>query len=363
VGYVSPNFRLHAEVFFLVPLLSAHNHAELEVFCYSDVVSADELTAELRSYSDVWRETTGLSDEQVAQIVRTDKIDILVDLTMHMANSRALLFARKPAPVQVCWLAYQGTTGLATMDYRLTDPHLDPPGLFDRYYSEESIRLADSFWCYDPLVSEPGVNSLPALERGSITFGSLNNFCKVNDDVLRLWARVMKAVDRSHLIVLAGEGSHRRRTLEVLEGEGIASERVTFHRAMPRPDYLRLYHQIDIGLDTFPYNGQTTTLDGLWMGVPVVTLLGRTSAARAGNSILRNLGMPELVAESPDEFVSIAARFATDLTRLSELRASLRNRLKNSTLMDAPRFARNVEAAFREMWKRWCAARSRSPSR
>jgi predicted O-linked N-acetylglucosamine transferase (SPINDLY family) len=358
IGYVSPNFRNHAGSFFLAPLFSAHNHKLFEIFCYSDIVVPDAITAKLRSYSDEWRETAGLSDEQVAELIRADKIDILVDLTMHMADGRPLLFARKPAPVQVCWLAYQGTTGLSTMDYRLTDAHLDPPGLFDHYYSEESIRLPDSFWCYDPLTDEPAVNSLPALEKGYVTFGCLNNFCKVTDDVLRLWARVLSAVDRSKLILLAGEGSHRERAIRFLEREGISRERITFQAFLPRPDYLRLYHQIDIGLDTFPYNGQTTTLDAVWMGVPVVTIIGQaTSVARAGASILRNLGTPELIAESADEFVAIAVELANNSGRLAELRTSLRQRLEKSPLMDASRFAANVEAAYRGMWRRWCAGR------
>jgi predicted O-linked N-acetylglucosamine transferase (SPINDLY family) len=358
IGYVSANFRFHAGAFFLAPLFSAHSHQQFEIFCYSDIVWQDAITAKLRSYSDVWRNTARLSDERLVELIRTDQIDILVDLTMHMADGRPLLFARKPAPIQVCWLAYQGTTGMSTIDYRLTDSHLDPPGVFDHYYSEESIRLPDSFWCYDPLTNEPAVNPLPAVRKGYVTFGCLNNFCKVTDDVLRLWARVLRAVDRSRLILLAGEGSHRKRAIQFLERDGISRERITFHSFLPRSDYLRLYHEIDIGLDSFPYNGQTTTLDAVWMGVPVVTIIGQaTSVARAGASVLRNLGTPELIAESPDQFVSIAVNLADDSRRLAELRISLRQRLEKSPLMDAPRFAANVESAYRSMWHRWCAAR------
>lgn len=354
IGYVSPNLRLHAEAYFLVPLLASHNREHFEIFCYSDVAAPDDITAKFRSHSDVWRETNGLSDEAVAQLVRDDQIDILIDLTMHMAHGRPLLFARKPAPVQVCWLAYQGTTGLSTIDYRFTDQNLDPPGLFDHYYSEESVWL-ESFWCYDPLTKEPAVNSLPALEKGHITFGSLNNFCKVNDDVLQLWAHVLRAVGRSRLMLLAAEGSHRQRTRDFLAAEGIAPERVEFRFFMPRPEYLKLYHEIDIGLDTFPYNGQTTTLDAIWMGVPVVTIEGhQTSAARAGTSRLRNLGMQTLIADSPNQFVSIAVEMANDLRCLGTLRASLRQRLEESPLMNAPRFAGNVEVAYRTMWQGWC---------
>jgi predicted O-linked N-acetylglucosamine transferase (SPINDLY family) len=354
VGYVSPDFRKHAESFFTAPLLSAHDHQNFEIFCYADVTCPDRITARLRSCADVWQNISGLTDERVAQLVRQDKIDILVDLTMHMARNRLLVFARKPAPVQVCWLAYQGTTGLSTIDYRLTDSYIDPPGLHDHYYSEESVRLADAFWCYDPLANEPGITDLPAWDSGYITFGCLNNFCKVNSLVLRQWAQVLKAVDRSQLVLLAAEGSHRQETLDVLELEDVKPDRVTFVAKLPRAQYLELYHRIDIGLDTFPYTGQTTSLDAFWLGVPVITLVGQTAVARAGLSLLINLGLPELIAETPEQFVSIAVELTNDLPRLRNLRKTLRDRLQASPLMDAPRFARNVEAAYREMWRRWC---------
>jgi predicted O-linked N-acetylglucosamine transferase (SPINDLY family) len=359
---VSPDFRNHAESFFTVPLLSAHNHQDFEIFCYADVACPDGITARFRGCADVWRDIAGLTDEQLAQRVRRDKIDILVDLTMHMARNRLLAFARKPAPVQVCWLAYQGTTGLSAIDYRLTDPHIDPPGLFDGCCSEEPVRLPDAFWCYDPAASEPAasgtaVSALPVLEKGHVTFGCLNNFCKVNGPVLSLWAQVLKAVDRSRLVLLAAEGSARRHTLDLLEQEGVPPGRVTFVGRVPRPRYMELYHGIDIGLDTFPYTGQTTSLDAFWLGVPVITLVGQTPAARAGLSLLSNLGLPELVAQAPEQFVIIAAGLANDLPRLKDLRATLRDRLQNSPLMDAPRFAGNVEAAYRNMWQRWCTAR------
>ena len=337
------------------PFSRAHDHENFEVFCYADVARPDAITARLRPLADVWRNIAGLTDEQVARLVRQDRIDILVDLTMHMARNRLLVFARKPAPVQVSWLAYPGTTGLSTVDYRLTDPYIDPPGLHDHDYSEESIRLPDAFWCYDPLASEPAVGALPALGNGYITFGCLNNFCKVNDSVLKLWAHVLEAVDGSRLVLLAPQGSPRRRTLDLLERNGVDRDRVTFMAREPRPQYLELYHRIDIGLDTFPYNGHTTSLDAFWMGVPVVTLVGSTPVARAGLSLLTNLGSPELVATTREQFVSIAVALADDLPRLSELRATLRDRMQASPLMDAPHFARMVEAAYREMWRRWCA--------
>ncbi len=274
IGYVSPDFRDHVLAFSTTPLLSAHDHENFEIYCYANVARPDGITARLRSLADDWRDIAGLSDERVARLVREDRIDILVDLTMHMARNRLLVFARKPAPVQVSWMAYPGTTGLSTVDYRLTDTYIDPPGLHDHDCSEESIRLPDAFWCYDPLAGETAVSALPAVENGFITFGCLNNFCKVNDAVIWLWAQVLKAAGGSRLLLLAPEGSPRRRTLDLLEREGVKRDRVTFVARQSRPRYLELYNHIDIGLDTFPYNGHTTSLDAFWKGVPVVTLVG-----------------------------------------------------------------------------------------
>jgi len=271
-----------------------------------------------------------------------------------MAQNRLLVFARKPAPVQLTFAGYPGTTGLKAIDYRLTDPHLDPPDLHAEYYSEESIRLSDSFWCYDPLDSDQAVNALPAIENGYVTFGCLNNFCKVNPPILKMWASVLNAVDRSRLIVLSGEGTHRREMLQKLADNGIDAARVTFVSNQPRQQYLKTYHQIDIGLDTLPYNGHSTSLDSYWMGIPVVTLVGNTVVGRAGMSQLMNLGMPELVADTPERFVMIAKGLAQDLPRLSDIRATLRQRMQSSPLMDAPGFARSIEAAYRDVWQRWC---------
>ena len=354
IGYVSPDFREHCQALFTVPLFSAHDHEHFEIVCYADVLRPDGITARLRSHADAWRSIAGLDDEQVAQWIRRDGIDILVDLIMHMARNRLLVFARKPAPVQACWLAYPGTTGIAAVDYRITDPYLDPPGPRVDCYAEESVRLPDCFWCYDPLDGEPPVNALPAAEKGYVSFGCLNNFCKVNPSVLKIWARVLRAVDRSRLTILAGEGTHRRRTLDLLAEEGVGRERVTFVAHQPRPQYLKYYHGIDIGLDTVPYNGHTTSLDSFWMGVPVVTLVGPTVVGRAGLCQLMNLGLPELIAASPEQYTQIAAELARDPARLSDLRATLRDRMRASPLMNFPRFARNIEAAYREMWLRWC---------
>jgi predicted O-linked N-acetylglucosamine transferase (SPINDLY family) len=366
IGYVSPDFHEHACTCAILPLLTNHDHKAFEIFCYSNVAKEDEITQRLRGYADVWRDIVGASDPHVASMIREDQIDILVDLAMHTAENRLMVFARKPAPVQVAWLAYVGTTGLSTVDYRLTDAYLDPPGLFDACYSEESFRLPDCFMCYDPLVDPLPVSALPARRNGSITFGSLNNFCKVNDECLELWARVIRAVPRSRLVLVAPRDPARDRVLAKLEAEGIASSRVEFAAdRVSRAEYLRLYGGIDIGLDPLPYNGHATSLDAFWMGVPTLTLVGKTVVGRAGLSLLGNLGLKELAAEEPGEFVAVATQLANDWDRLEQLRGSLRERMQQSPLMDGKRFARNLERAYREMWRRWCqegrSERSGSP--
>jgi protein O-GlcNAc transferase len=354
IGYVSPHFREHVLALFLTPLLESRDRELFEVTCYSDVVRSDDKTQRLRASADVWQNVAGLLDEQLAERIRAAEIDILVDLTMHMEGSRPLLFARKPAPVQACWFAYPGTTGLSAMDYRMTDRYLDPPGMFDAFYSEKSVRLPDAFWCYDPLTEGPAVGPLPATKNEFITFGSLNSFSKMNEGVLALWGRVMAAVPASRLLMLAPEGSAREWVLDALAPFGVHGERVTFVGRQPRAKYLELYQQIDIGVDTIPANGHTTSLDALWMGVPVVTLVGQTAIGRGGVSILQNLGQPELIAQTPEQYVEIVLRLASDIARLAELRQMLRGKLEQSPLMDRERFARGIEGAYREMWREWC---------
>jgi protein O-GlcNAc transferase len=351
IGYVSPDFRTHCQSFFTIPLLSHHDHSQFEIFCYADIDRPDATTARLQSVADTWRATHGLRDEQIARIIREDQIDILVDLTMHMGGSRPLIFARKPAPVQVTWLAYPGTTGVEAIDYRLTDSYLDPPGEHDNWYSEKTWRLAETFWCYDPLTDQPAVNELPALKSGRITFGCFNNFCKVNDVVLEHWRSVLDAVAGSRLILMAPPGKHRNRVLEKL------GDRVEFISFMPREEYLRSYHRIDLGLDTYPYNGHTTSLDSLWMGVPVISLFGASPVSRAGFSQLSNLGLQrDFAAAMPHEFTALAVKWAGNIDGLAELRRTLRSRMQASPLMDGARFARNVESAYRQMWRNWCGS-------
>jgi predicted O-linked N-acetylglucosamine transferase (SPINDLY family) len=287
-------------------------------------------------------------------MIRADGIDILVDLTMHMGNGRPLLFARQPAPIQVAWLAYPGTTGLAAIDYRISDPRLDPEGGAEPYV-ERTWRLPDSFWCYDPLTRDPEVGPLPALARGQLTFGCLNNPCKLTDATLRLWGEVLRALPDSRLMIMAREGRQRDALRRRLAAVGIEGTRIEFTPYRPRAEYLRSYQEIDVGLDTLPYNGHTTSLDSLWMGVPVISRVGATCVGRGGLSQLVQVDLPELAVETDAAFTAAALALARDLPRLAALRAGLRGRLERSPLMDAPRFARHLEAAFRAMWRAHCA--------
>jgi protein O-GlcNAc transferase len=351
IGYVSPDFRSHTLSFFFRPLFAAHDREQCEIYGYSNVAKPDAITDTLRGHCRKWQDIIGMPDSVVADAIRADRIDILVDTTMHMARNRLLVFARKPAPIQVCWLAYPGTTGIDAMDYRVTDPYLDPSAGGDQLYSEKSIRLPNSIWCFDPF-SDEGVEPPPALKNGFVTFGCLNNFCKINDGVLSAWSQILSAVPNSRLLLHAPLGSSRQWVLDRLK---FGTERVEFVQRRKYADYLKAHHQIDITLDTFPYNGHTTGLDSVWMGVPIITKRGETSVSRGGASILAIIEFPELISDDVDGYVSGAVQLAGNPQRLSELRGQLRQRLKDSPLMDGPRFARDLENAYRQMWRAWCA--------
>jgi predicted O-linked N-acetylglucosamine transferase (SPINDLY family) len=354
IGYVSPDFRDHAVGRCLLPLFERHDRERFEILCYSGVTRPDWVTERLRARAGKWRSTVGVPDDRLAETIREDAADILVDLSLHTAGNRLPVFARQSAPVQVAWLAYPGSTGLPGIGYRLTDACMDPPGEKPAWSSEEPVRLPGCWCCYQPADETPEINGLPALSARGVTFGSLNNFAKMHDGPLALWARVLEAVNGSRLLMLCPEGSARDRVRAFFDARGIAAERIELARIAPRREYLALYHQIDIGLDPFPYNGMATTCDALWMGVPVLTLPGVTPASRAGFSLLSSIGLGELAAQTEEDFVRMAVELAGDIPRLADLRATLRRRMLASPLMDAPRFAQNVEAAYRSMWRAWC---------
>ncbi len=358
VGYVSPDFRSHAVSYFILPLLESHDRAKVEVYCYSGVGLPDKTTAVIRQCADEWRDVLALSDEALAAQIRTDGIDILVDLTLHTAKSRLLVFARKPAPVQVSWLAYPGSTGLETIDYRLTDAYMEPVLQDGDPAGERPARLPDSWCCYRAFEMFPDVSDLPAAGVGHVTFGSLNKFSRVNDAVLHCWCGVLRAAPGSRLLMLCPKGRSRDRVISYFDAQGVTGERVEFVAQDSWDTYIGHYRRIDIALDSFPCNGMTATCHALYMGAPVVTLPGETPASRAGLSLVSTIGLPELAAQSEGGYVRIATELASNLSRLSELRLAMRGRMQASPLMDAPRFAGNVEAAYREMWRRWCEATS-----
>lgn len=355
VGYVSSHFRYHAVSFFAEPLIIAHDPQEIEVYCYADVRRPDDVTARLRTRADGWRDIAGHSDEQVAEQIRADKVDILVDLAGHIGGNRLLVFARKPAPVQVSYLGYQNTTGMSAMDYRLTDQHADPVGTTDAFYTEALFRLPGSFFCFHPPEPAPAVNALPAASRGYVTFASLNHIPKLTAEAFDTWAEILRAVPDSRLIVLAyAPGALETRVQQQMGRAGVDPARISVVNKRPRYDYLAMHHEIDIALDSFPFNGHTTVCDALWMGVPSVMLEGATYASRFGGSALVNLGLTDLIAHSRQQYVERAVALASDGQRLAELRATLRDRLAASSLVDAADFSRRAEAAYRQMWRAWC---------
>lgn len=359
VGYVSSDFRLHSVAFFLEPLLVGHDASQVEIFCYSGVPRPDATTARMQGWAHHWRDIAGLPDEQVAAMVSADGIDILLDLAGYTGGCRLGMFARKPAPVQVSWLGYPDTTGLEAMDYRFTDALADPEGR-DAFNVESLVRLPGCFLCYKPVPEAPQVALLPALENGYVTFGSFNILPKVNEEVVALWAEVLRSVPQSRLFIKSPpltDSATAERYYGLFESHGIGRDRVELigHTAT-QAAHLGLYQRMDIALDTFSYNGTTTTCEALWMGVPVITLAGERHAGRVGVSLLNAVGMQGWIAETPEQYVATAAKMAADLRGLAELRAGLRERMAVSPLCDGKSFAVKVEAAYREMWRKYCAS-------
>ncbi len=356
VGYVSPYFREHAVNFFTEPLIVAHEHENFEIFLYSDNRRNDDATERLKAAADHWRETRFLTDEKLAELVREDRIDILVDLTGHLALHRLLAFARRPAPVQVTYIGYQNTTGMSAMDYRLTDARADPPGETDRYHTEKLARLPRSYFCYQPAGDVPEVTPLPAKSAGHVTFGSFNNFTKVTPQVIETWLKILVRVPDSRLLVLANRGGYVQRHFERQAREqGVDPQRIELFNRMPRDKYYQLLQQADIALDPFPFNGHTTTCDCIWLGLPVVMLQGDTYASRFGSGVLAPLGLDRQITRTVTDYIDRAVELAGDIDRLTELRATLRQRMASSVLLDFAGFARDIEAAYRQMWLEYCA--------
>lgn len=355
IGYVSPDFRKHSVAYFFEPLLARHDRAEVEVYCYAEVEKPDAVTERIQTLADHWYSTVGVTDDELAERIRADQVDILVDLAGHTKDTRLPVFALQPAPIQVTWLGYPNTSGLASMDYRLTDAICDPPGIADALMTEVPVRLPDGFLCYRPDDEAPNIVDPPGEDAGYITFGTFNNLMKISPDVVELWSALLVREPTARLLIknfgMADEAV-RHRLLASFEGRGIEQDRlILMSTASTTADHLSLYGKIDIALDTFPYNGTTTSCEALWMGVPVITLMGDRHAARVGASLLQRIGMTELVARDRDDYLRIAAGLTQDRQRLRQLRHQLRDRMRASPLMNETGFAKEIEAAFREMIK------------
>jgi predicted O-linked N-acetylglucosamine transferase (SPINDLY family) len=358
IGYVSPYFRRHAVTFFLESVIEHHDRERTQVVLYADVANPDDYSARLRSYGAAWRDTVGMSDAQLSSAIRQDAIDVLVDLSGHTPHHRLLAFARRPAPVQVTWNGYPNTTGMTGMDYRITDAYCDPPGTTEHLHSEKLVRLPEIFMTWRPPDRAPEVGPLPALATGHVTFASFNGCYKITPALVALWSRILDQVPGSRLMLLTlGSAVAAGRVRDLFARNGTDPQRLDILPRVTHDEFLSAHQRADIALDAFPYHGTTTTCFSLWMGLPVVVLAGACHASRVGVSMLSNLGLPQLIAHSGDEYVAVAVRLASDLPELARLRAGMRERMLRSPLTDGRGCARALESAFRQMWTAWCLER------
>jgi len=358
IGFVSPDLGRHPVGYFVVGLLENLPKDKIETVVYCDCPS-DDLTGRIKAATDVWHDIRGTSDDKLALAISADAIDILIDLSGHSANNRLLVFARKPAPLQVTWAGYVGTTGLSAIDYLISDRYSTPTDE-EQFYQEKVIRMADGWLCYSPPDYAPAVAAAPFKKNGFVTFGSLSNPAKINEDVVSTWARILGGAVNSRLL-LKYKGidfkTNRERLTRLFEGHAIDRSRITFEGRTPHAEALASYNDIDIALDPFPYSGGLTTYEALWMGVPVITLAGETFASRHSFSHLSTIGLPELVAFAPDDYVRLALELANDGDRLAGLRADLRDKMANSPLCDGDKFARGFAVLMRDIWRDWCSSK------
>ncbi len=356
IGYISADFRMHSIAYNFEAFLNGHNRQVVEVYGYGNVARPDKITKRIKNKFDHYRSVYGLSDKAAADLIVRDRIDILVELGGYSADHRMLVLAYKPAPIQVDY-GGMDTSGMQQIDYRLTDEILDPPGS-EKFYTEELIYLPDGVFCYTPPDFAPPVATLPALRNGYVTFGSFNANLKVNPHILSLWAQILKANDTSRLIMKFGGGDDQKikeRFYRSFEQFGINRDRINIFGWKKPIEHLQLYNEVDIALDTYPYNGCLTTLEGLWMGIPTITLAGKGFyLCRVGLTILSRIGLEYFAASGPDEYVAKGVALAQKPDALAKIRASMRGRMAASVLCDAKGFAGNIEAAYRKMWHRWC---------
>ncbi|MBP2228899.1 putative O-linked N-acetylglucosamine transferase (SPINDLY family) [Azospirillum agricola] len=357
VGYVSPDFCHHACAHFIEPLLREHDRGAVEVLCYATGRRRDDMTLRLEALADGWRSLADLDDAAAAALVERDRVDLLIDLAGHTAGGRPLLFARRPAPVQVTWLGYPDTTGMPAVDCRLTDAIADPPGETDGWHAERLVRLPRGFLAFQPPAGAGPVGETPAAANGFVTFGSFNSLAKLTPEVVRVWSALLARMPSARLLLKCHgleDAAVRDSVRRDFARRGVRPERVELLTPVESAaGHLRAYDRLDVALDPFPYNGTTTTCEALWMGVPVVTLAGRHHVARVGASLLTRCGLDELIGRDEAGYVEAAAALAGDLARLSGLRRGMRARLEGSSLLDHRGFARSVEEACRAMWRGW----------
>lgn len=351
LGFVSADLARHPVGYFLIRVLENLDHSQVETYCYSDRILKDDYTQRFQQAATQWRDVMGVGHEQLAEQIRADQIDILFDLAGHTAYNRMLVFARKPAPIQIAWIGYEGTTGLSSMTYLLADRFVLPPE-FEGFYKEKILRMPDDYLCYEPPQNSPEVGPLPAEANGHLTFGSFNNLAKITSTVLDTWSEILRRAPRSRLLMKyrgLGDPQIRQRFLEEFTARGIDPGRLDLLPPSSYNEYLETYHRVDLILDSFPFSGGTTSCDALWMGVPMITCPGETFASRHSLTHLSNIGLTETIAHSQDEYISMAVEWENRLPRLSEIRAGLRDRMVRSPLCDGPRFAENFLKLMRDV--------------
>ena len=355
VGYVSADFYRHPVALFAIPLLERHDRSVCEIYGYSTGSTQDGVTRQLQSLIDAWRDAAPMSDAELVEAIGRDEIDILVDLSGHSGIPRLGVFAQQPAPVQASWLGYLNTTGLTRIQYRLCDGYTDPQGVTDRLHTETLVRLPTSQWCYRPFVSSAPSEAPPFKRNGFVTFGSFNHTPKLSRSALRLWAEILARLPEARLVLVGLSDGHAQDSLlQYFTSAGVAASRITAVPRVELDEYFSWFNSVDIALDTMPYSGGTTTCDALWMGVPAITAPGARSVSRSSGSILSTVGLSEWIASTPEDYVRLAVELAGNEANITRLRRSLRTRMLASPLMDEPRFARDVEAAYRRMWRAWC---------
>ena len=357
VGFLSADFKNHPVGRLMEALWPRLDRSVMEVLAFDAGTSADAVTAGLHGFTEAWHSLAGLSDESTAMLIQRDRVDILVDLSGHTAGNRLLVFARKPAPIQITWFAYPNTTALAAMDYRISDGLADPAGTVEARYAERLLRFREIAWQYRPPITDLEVQPLPHTRGRPFTFGCLNNPAKVSEATLRLWAEILRRCPASRLLLLVRDDDESIATLHRrwMEAGLRPDQLVCVHSAPPR-QFLAYHYEVDLILDPFPYNGAVTTADALWMGVPVLTLAGDSYVSRQGVAVLSQLGLQEWIAGSAAEYVQKAVAATVDPTPLATLNRELRVRLERSPLMDHDRFAREFESRMREVWRSGCAA-------